>query len=293
MTAADRAAARFIGGPMWTNSAAPVQDSPVDEREAGRFTARRSWPDRRKGQLRPVGCTSMSTPAFEVSALIRAAIAGSRRSLSRRRLRQGPDAPGRAAQLGADLGVRHRRVLDEQGDELLGAARGQARERLPQHRVALGPEQLRFRRPVIVSGISGECRRASRFRAACRTRPHSRWVVVASQPGSAAGSRSDASWPTNRIQTLWPTSSASARPSRYLRQMDHISGAYRSTSSSHACFSPFLARITRAVGSSRIAHRVQVSHSFIRRVAASPSATPDIDAVARGRPLAPPPPAST
>src|SRR5260370_40758446 len=29
--------------------------------------------------------------------------------------------------------------------------------------------------------------------------------------------------------------------------MDHISGAYRSTRESHACLSPFLARVTRSV----------------------------------------------
>ena len=53
---------------------------------------------------------------------------------------------------------------------------------------------------------------------------------------------------------FWATSSASASPSRYRRQMDQISGAYRSTSACHACVSPFLARVTRAVttGSSRI-----------------------------------------
>lgn len=107
--------------------------------------------------------------------------------------------------------------------------------------------------PVIMSGISSGCPGVSWFRAARRTRAHSRWVVVASQPGSAAGSRMDARWSMSRSQTLWPASSASARPSPYLRQMDQIRGAYRSTSSSHACSSPVLARITRAVRSSCIA----------------------------------------
>jgi hypothetical protein len=35
----------------------------------------------------------------------------------------GPDAADRDAQLGADLGVRHRRVCGEQGDQLLAARR--------------------------------------------------------------------------------------------------------------------------------------------------------------------------
>ena len=35
--------------------------------------------------------------------------------------------------------------------------------------------------------------------------------------------------------------------SRCLRQIDQISGAYRSTSASHACMSPFAARVTRSV----------------------------------------------
>jgi hypothetical protein len=61
--------------------------------------------------------------------------------------------------------------------------------------------------------------------AARRTLPHSREVVVAIQPASAAGSRSLSRWVTRRSQTVWPTSSASARLSRYRRQMDHTSGA--------------------------------------------------------------------
>jgi hypothetical protein len=68
-------------------------------------------------------------------------------------------------------------------------------------------------------------------------------------PGSAAGSRILSSWPARWSQTLWPTSSASARLSRYLPHTDQMSGAYRSTSASHACLSPVLARVTRAVTS--------------------------------------------
>jgi hypothetical protein len=48
-------------------------------------------------------------------------------------------------------------------------------------------------------------------------------------------------------QTFWAASSASAASSRCLRQIDQISGAYRSTSASQACRSPFLARVTRPV----------------------------------------------
>jgi hypothetical protein len=53
------------------------------------------------------------------------------------------------------------------------------------------------------------------------------------------------SWFTSWSQTFWPTSAASAASSRYRRHNDQISGAYRSTSASHASSSPFLARITR------------------------------------------------
>ena len=54
---------------------------------------------------------------------------------------------------------------------------------------------------------------------------------------------------TSCSQTRWATSPASASPSRCPRQMDQISGAYRSTSASHACWSPLgsqvQARVTR------------------------------------------------
>ncbi len=63
-----------------------------------------------------------------------------------------------------------------------------------------------------MSSASTASPRASCLRAALSTRPHSRRVVVASQPGSAAGSRMNASWSTSRSQTLCPTSSASAGP---------------------------------------------------------------------------------
>ncbi len=82
----------------------------------------------------------------------------------------------------------------------------------------------------------GQVRRAART-----IRPHSRRVVVASQPGSAAGSRIRPVWCTSCSQT------ASAPSSRYRRQIDHTSRAYRSTIASHARWSPSCASITRSV----------------------------------------------
>jgi hypothetical protein len=98
------------------------------------------------------------------------------------------------------------------------------------------------------------CLAACGPRTARRTRARSRRVVVPSHPGRAAGSRILSSWSTGCSQTLWPTSSAPSRRRRCLRQMDQISGAYRSTSVSRACLSRFLARAIRSVtdGSSLI-----------------------------------------
>jgi hypothetical protein len=53
----------------------------------------------------------------------------------------GPDAAGRDAELGADLGVRQGRILGQQGDQLL-AGRRQRGERLAQRRVPLRGDQL-------------------------------------------------------------------------------------------------------------------------------------------------------
>lgn len=53
-----------------------------------------------------------------------------------------------------------------------------------------------------------------------RVRPHSRWVVVASQPGSAAGSRRLSRWPASLGQTFW----APAASSSWLPQVDQIGG---------------------------------------------------------------------
>ncbi len=62
---------------------------------------------------------------------------------------------------------------------------------------------------------SGTAAKTSYLPRALTTRRHSRWVVVASQPGSAAGSRSFslASCSTRPSQTVCPTSSMSAPPS--------------------------------------------------------------------------------
>jgi hypothetical protein len=78
------------------------------------------------------------------------------------------------------------------------------------------------------------------------------------QPGgSAAGSRRLSRWSTSLSQTFWAVaSSASAASSRCLRQMDQISGAYRSTSASQACRSPFLARVTRPVTTGSVRPRL-------------------------------------
>jgi len=53
----------------------------------------------------------------------------------------GPDAPGRDAQPRADLGIRDRRVCDEQGEQLL-AAEGQPGNCVTQHGLLLGHEQV-------------------------------------------------------------------------------------------------------------------------------------------------------
>src|SRR6185369_1375991 len=59
------------------------------------------------------------------------------------------------------------------------------------------------------------------------------------------------------VQMAWPISAASALLSWYRRQIDQISGAYRSTRVSHACLSPFAARVIRTLadGSSLIEGR--------------------------------------
>jgi hypothetical protein len=69
----------------------------------------------------------------------------------------GPDAPDRDAEPGADLDVGDRRVLDEDGEQLL-AAGGQGRERLAQRRVALGRQQPGFGRlgPDVGDGVGVE-----------------------------------------------------------------------------------------------------------------------------------------
>jgi hypothetical protein len=141
-----------------------------------------------------------------------------------------PDAPDRDAQPSADLGVRHGWILHEHGDQPLAAwgrrvnASCSAVCRSP---VSSSCSAMSVCWPGMCLA-SGTRPRACDLRVARRIAPHSRWVAVASQPGSAAGSWILSSWLTSCSQTLWPTSSASALLSRCLRQMDQISGAYRS-----------------------------------------------------------------
>jgi hypothetical protein len=159
-----------------------------------------------------------------------------------------PDAADRDAQPGADLGIGNRRVLDEQGNQL--PAEGiQCAERLAQRGVALGLQQLLVGRPgQLIREILNVKHIGNRARSArAAHEPAAFPPGRGSQPGSAAGSRILSSWSTSRNQTLWLTSLASDAPSWCRRQMDQISGAYRSTSASHACLSPFLARATRSV----------------------------------------------
>src|SRR6185437_14973029 len=81
----------------------------------------------------------------------------------------GPDAADRDAQPGADLGVGHRRVFDEQGDQLLAAWR-QVAERFAQRSVALGDEQLLLGHSgLYVGDVLDLWRKRGGPRAACRT----------------------------------------------------------------------------------------------------------------------------
>jgi hypothetical protein len=61
----------------------------------------------------------------------------------------GPDASYRDTQPGADLGVRHGRILDQGADELL-IARGQAGEGLAECSVALRRDQFLVRQPSLI-----------------------------------------------------------------------------------------------------------------------------------------------
>src|SRR4029077_8183004 len=101
-------------------------------------------------------------------------------------------------------------------------------------------------------------------------------VVVASQPGRAAGSRRFLSFSTSSSHTLWPTSSASSRFSRCRAQIDHTSGEYRSTICSQAARLPAAAWFTSAItdGSSRTAHPLDnAAHRTHRRTAGGHSSS--------------------
>ncbi len=121
-------------------------------------------------------------------------------------------------------------------------------------------------RPAAAPARPSRPARPGEIRRPAHARPSAVPAPRAGRAGTPAGSR----WPaspgawldrgpcllrscTSCSQTLWPTSSASALPSRCPRQIDQISGAYRSTSASRACSSAFVARATRSVtsGSSR------------------------------------------
>jgi hypothetical protein len=149
-----------------------------------------------------VHCGHASGVAVWVPALISAVMAGWRRSLSTQRRRLGPMLPA-GMPAGSDLRVRQRRILNERGEHLL-AARGQLPERLPHRRVPFGCGQvLLSRRGVIVGMVlavgaypPSQGRRAARDVAAFAP------VVVASQLGSAAGSRSRSRWSTSCSQTF-------------------------------------------------------------------------------------------
>src|SRR5215469_3862168 len=69
----------------------------------------------------------------------------------------GPDAADRYAQFGADLCIRHGRILDEHGEQPLTAG-SQTRERLAQRCLTLGFEQSSSPITVCSSGtLSGTC----------------------------------------------------------------------------------------------------------------------------------------
>jgi hypothetical protein len=94
-----------------------------------------------------------------------------------------PGADDRDAQPGADLGVRHGRLVDEQGKQPL-AARGQAAECLTQRRVTFRCKALLFGRPGLVAGFppgAGEFPGNLQSIRAGRTFAHSRRAVTASQ----------------------------------------------------------------------------------------------------------------
>jgi Fe-S oxidoreductase len=166
-------------------------------------------------------------PSPSPASAIRAAMAGWRRSRSRQRARVGPMLP---------VGRPSLSLISAYGTG--GSAVSTAISRWQQG----GRSETAVRRAAWRSAASTSCSAASLsssgissapgtdpaarvLRVMRRTRAHSRRVVVASQPGSAAGSRTWSSWSTRRIQTLWPTSWASASPSRYLRQIAQIIGA--------------------------------------------------------------------
>ena len=176
-------------------------------------------------------------PVFRASAFIRAAIAGSRRSFSRQRPRFGPMLPtgmpsvALISAYGTGGSWMSRAIsCRESGGRCVNASRSATWRSALSSSDSAAPVTWSW-----MSAASGECPGASCCRAARSTRPYLPVVAVASQPGSAAGRPRDASWSTSRSQTLWPTSSASARPSRVSAADRPDQRAYRSTRLLHAC----------------------------------------------------------
>ena len=165
------------------------------------------------------------------------------------------DAPGSDAQPGADLGVRLGRV-----GESMAISRWQQEGR------CLSASRSAALRSAASSSCSAITARSSGMLLGVQHVPGCLRSARAQTPGAfspgrggePAGKRSRIAECVKPFHQVQPHALADvvgvgvAR--RRLRQMAQISGAYRSTSASHACRSPFLARVTRSVtaGSSRL-----------------------------------------
>ena len=126
----------------------------------------------------------------------------------------GADAADRDAEPGADLGVRQGRVGGQQGDQPL-AVRGEDRSNASRSAACRSAASSSCSavaacssgRVLGVQVVPGGQRSCGRRAAPGQ---HSRRVVVASQPGSAAGLRRLPRWSTRCSQTFGLTSAASA-----------------------------------------------------------------------------------
>jgi hypothetical protein len=123
------------------------------------------------------------------------------------------DTADRDAQPGADLGIWHRWVFDEHGNQLL-AGRGQVGERLAQCRVALRHQQLLLSRPgLLVGDVLGAEQLPGRLRSARRIQdpvriPAALWWLASQEArpdrglypgGSGASARRSARRPRRRL----------------------------------------------------------------------------------------------